>query len=547
MLALIRDILTDIAILVYIAYLLTKLKIVKDFVSSDDNSLCKKAIMSVVFGVVGIVATYLGIPVHGAIANARVVGVLAGGIIGGPFVGTAAGLIAGIHRYAIDAGGFTAAACAISTVAAGLIGDLCARKIKRMKNQWFFIGLLTVVVEMIHMGIVLWLAAPFDKAFELIKIIAMPMITLNAIGLVLFIRVFESVFIEQDRLAADRIRLVLNIADESLPYLRKGLSSVNDLNQVIQLVVNKSGVSGGFITDRVSVLSYAGYSDLEKEFPPIARLVLSSAKVEKEKNIVCAPLIQRENEVIGTLALKTCKSKRLLEIECEFVQGLAKLFSTQLELAQLENQKKLLKKAELAALQSQINPHFLFNALSTITMFCREKPNRARELLLELSNYFRNTLNTNGDRIDIYDEMRHVHAYLELEKARFEDKLKIVEKIPEGLSCMLPSLILQPLVENAVKHGCIKNGGGKIMIEATENEIDTLITISDDGVGIPDEVINQLMSNNIKSGSVGLNNVHQRLKSTYGEEYGLRIKTQRKGTLVTVRIPNMSRGQGGIV
>jgi len=561
MLKLFEDILTNISVLVLIAYLLTKITLVKNFVSAENNSIQNKTVMAVIFGAIGIIATYIGVPIQGAIANARVVGVLAGGIMGGPFVGVVAGLIAGLHRYAIDVGGFTAVACAVSTVVEGLIGGLLSKRIKSSHNQWLNIAFVTMVAEIMQMAIILLIARPFDKALELVKLISVPMITFNSVGLVIFIGIFDSVFIEQNKNVASRIRLVLNITDQSLPYLRKGLYSAKDLEQVIKIVMDMSDISGAAITDRTAILSYAGNKlkslDTKNSLPGIVALTISSGQVQtaenaaaddilyeclRHQNAVCAPLTQRDGEVIGALVFFTRKFKRSQEIECEFVSGLAKLFSTQLELSQLENQKKLLRKAELTALQSQINPHFLFNALSTITMFCREKPMRARELLLELSSYFRNTLQTNKDMISIYDEMRHVHAFIELEKARFEDKLEVVEDIPDDLTCLMPSFILQPLVENAIKHGCIKNGGGKVVIEAKKKGADTVITICDDGSGIPDEVVRKLLEGNMDASSVGLNNVHKRLKSIYGERYGLCINASDQGSSVIVCIPNINKG-----
>ena len=561
MFKLFEDILTNISVLVLIAYLLTKITLVKNFVSAENNSIKSKTVMAVIFGAVGIIATYIGIPIQGAIANARVVGVLAGGIMGGPFVGAAAGLIAGLHRYAIDIGGFTAVACAISTVVEGLIGGLLSKRIKSSRNQWLNIGLAAMAAEFIQMAIILLIARPLDEALELVKLISVPMITFNSVGLVIFIGIFDSVFIEQNKNAASRIRLVLNITDQSLPYLRKGLYSAKDLEQVIKIIMDMSDISGAAITDRTAILSYAGNKlkslDTKNALPGIVALTISSGQVQtaenadaddilyeclRHQNVICAPLTQKDGEVIGALVLFVRKFKPSQEIECEFVSGLAKLFSTQLELSQLENQKKLLRKAELTALQSQINPHFLFNALSTITMFCREKPMRARELLLELSSYFRNTLQTNKDMISIYDEMRHVHAFVELEKARFEDKLKVVEDIPDDLTCLIPSFILQPLVENAIKHGCIKNGGGKVVIEAKKKGTDTVITVRDDGGGIPAEVVRKLLDDNMDTNSVGLNNVHKRLKSIYGERYGLCINASDQGSSVIIRIPNISKG-----
>ncbi len=242
------------------------------------------------------------------------------------------------------------------------------------------------------------------------------------------------------------------------------------------------------------------------------------------------------------LVLFIRKFKLTREVEQEFASGLARIFSTQLELSEVENQKKLLQKAEFAALQSQINPHFLFNALNTITAFCREKPERARELLIVLSNYFRNTLQTGHYMIPLKKELEHVNAYLELEKARFEEKLQVEEEIPEGLSCTVPSFILQPIVENAVKHGAMRGAGvGVVRIRATQKKNEILITVQDNGKGIPQEVVDRLYRGDMGSGSVGLSNVHKRLKSIYGEDYGLMISTAQEGTEIGIRIPRVKK------
>ncbi len=256
----------------------------------------------------------------------------------------------------------------------------------------------------------------------------------------------------------------------------------------------------------------------------------------KHFTIVGAPL-HSKGSVVGAILVFTKKFKISIQTDKDFVDGLAKLFSTQLELAEAQKQRELLQKAEFMALQSQINPHFLFNALNTITAFCREKPEKARELLIVLSTYFRNTLNTNQYMIDIYDEFSHVDAYLQLEKARFEERLILDIDVPMDLHCQVPSFILQPIVENAVKHGAMKRSVGRVSIRARQTEQMVTISVKDSGYGIPQEIIDALHKCTLDSSKVGLSNVNKRLRSIYGQDYGLQIEASSEGSEVTIRIP----------
>jgi len=561
----IKNMIMNISLLALIAYLLTRAKLVKDFIIDDQRPLYVKLIMSVMFGLIGILSTYTGTPVQGAIVNTRVIGVVAGGILGGPIVGLGAGVIAGLHRYLMDVNGFTSIACGVSTLAEGIIGGLFSKYIKRARNDCVMVGTVTLLAEIAQMGIILLIARPFDKAWPLVQTISLPMILFNSLGVMIFVGIMDSVFIEQDKASGDRVRLVIDIADKCLPYLRKGIYDRRNLGQAATIILEQSDAAGVIITDQNCVLACAEapYHTVEEggALPLAAVKTIESGQVciaedaspndtffksLQHLTAVCAPLTQKDGEVIGTLVILIRKFKLTREVECEFVSGLAKLFSTQLELSQFDNQKKMLEKAKFSALQSQINPHFLFNSLSTITFFCREKPERARELLIVLSNYFRNTLQTGNYMIRISDEFEHINAYLELEKARFDEKLKIEEDIPGGLDCMVPSFILQPLVENAVNHGAMHHAGvGIVRIIACNQVNETQITVCDNGPGIPENIIQKLYSDCMDSTSVGLTNVHKRLKSIYGEEYGLQIKSSANGTEVCVRIPNNAASIGG--
>lgn len=551
-----KSILMSISFLVLVAYLITKTQIVKRYITQENDALSVKLAMAVVFGAVGIISTYLGAPVNGAIANTRVIGVIAGGILGGPLVGIVAGMIAGFHRYLSDIGGFTAVACAISTIMEGAVGGIYFHFVKRRKNDIYSVFFVTVAAEILQMLVILLLARPFDAALELVKIISIPMVLFNSAGTALFVSVFDSVFIEKDKEAADQVRLVLDIADRCLPILRHGLIGNRHLEKALKILLDESRISGAALTDGVTVLSASGYGlSAGAPLPEVCRRTMKTGSIQtmestgdedplrealKTRSAVCAPLTQKDGEAVGTLLVLVRKYRLTHEVEYVFVGGLARLFSTQLELSQLDYQKKLLQKAEFTALQSQINPHFLFNALSTITAFCREKPERARELLIVLSNYFRNTLQTGDYMISLRQELEHVKAYLELEKARFEDKLTVeIELSDDLLECTVPSFILQPIVENAVKHGAMGTGkAGRVIICAHNTSKGTEIAVTDNGAGIPPEVIDCLKHNEAMNAcSVGMLNVHRRLKSIYGADNGLVIGTVPVGTRISMVIP----------
>jgi len=145
----------------------------------------------------------------------------------------------------------------------------------------------------------------------------------------------------------------------------------------------------------------------------------------------------------------------------ELFRGLCSLLQIQLEINTLKEQAVLLSEAEVKVLQAQINPHFLFNALNTISYYCRSNPERAKDLIIYLAQYYRHSLNNESVFINFKQEIKHIQAYVNIEMARFGERLKVTYNIPDYLDFNLPCLILQPLVENAIKHGVLprENGG----------------------------------------------------------------------------------------
>jgi LytS/YehU family sensor histidine kinase len=233
-----------------------------------------------------------------------------------------------------------------------------------------------------------------------------------------------------------------------------------------------------------------------------------------------------------------------LEEDSSLVKGLTSLFSTQLELSEVDYQKRLRQKAEFSALQSQVNPHLLYNALNTIACICRESPFQARELIVILAQYYRRTLDSNSYMISLSEEIQQVNNYLVLEKARFEEKLEVKMDIPEAVDCIVPTLILQPIVENAVKYGVDEEGCRKISVVVRENSCRIAITVKDGGPGFPAEMMAEILSDNQNSSinrkHVGLMNVKNRLSSIFGEDSDFIITSSSKGTEVKLIIPKIS-------
>ncbi|GGX78013.1 sensor histidine kinase [Streptomyces minutiscleroticus] len=227
----------------------------------------------------------------------------------------------------------------------------------------------------------------------------------------------------------------------------------------------------------------------------------------------------------------------------------ARWVSVQLELADLDMSRTRLIEAEIRALRAQISPHFIFNSLAVIASFVRTDPERARELLLGFADFTRYSFRKHGDFTTLADELHAIDHYLALVRARFGDRLSVTLQIaPEVLPVALPFLCLQPLVENAVKHG-LEGGDGtvatcRIGITARDAGAEALVVIEDDGAGMDPERLRRILAGEGEpSGGIGLSNVDDRLRQVYGDDHGLVIETAvGAGMKITVRLPKYQPG-----
>ena len=513
------------------------------------------------FGMFGILGTYSGNTIFNSIANLRAMAVIPAGLFGGPVVGLGAGLLAGGHRFVIDPWGFSALPCSMATMLEGLLAGLIHLRLKDESMNWKLAMLLAFVGECLHMSMVLIFSRPFDHALALVQVIALPMIVGNTLGAGLFIHVIKTLFDFREKRDSTRTQRIFDIAKSTVTHLRGGLDMAS-ARATAEIIHQRLRVAAVSITDESRVLSHVGLGDDhhlagEGIRTSATRKVIETGKplFHKRRGLIgcnepgcpftsaiIVPL-KKGGHIVGTLKFYGTKTHSLNRVEFEIARGLTDLFSIQLELEDIQIKDRLLSHAEIKHLQAQINPHFLFNSLNTIASFCRTNSERARELILDLSLYMRKNLDSSRGFIKLSDELEQIRSYLAIEKARFGERIRVEIKVDPGCeSWPIPSLIIQPLVENAIKHGIInqKNGGSvHLTLSCTAKELS--VCVEDDGVGMDRERLQSLLQRqDIESQKegVGLRNCNHRLEQIYGPQYKMQIlSAPDKGTRIAFKIP----------
>ena len=534
-----------------IAFFFIKIDKANIIIKSKAKSKKDIVALSFFFSLLSISGTYIGLNFNGAILNTRNMGVVAGGLLGGPYVAAITGLIAGIHRAVVNLGRETAIPCAIASIIGGFLTAYVSRFTKN-KDRMFFAFLLAFVVENLSMALILLIQKDKVLAQSIVKNFYIPMVFMNSVGAAILILLVEDIIQKSELIAGNQAKLALEIANKTLPYFR----NTENLSEVCKIIANSLGARATVITDTKEII--AGFStdksvinrsnirsNNTREVLKTGEVMLVIKDDEDEiiedffyisphiKSCIILPL-KEKNDVSGTLKIFFDTAEKITEKNRYLMIGLSHLISTQMEISKVENLISLLKYSELKALQSQINPHFLFNVLNTMTSLIRTNPEKAREVTIDLSNYLRYNLDNNLKSVELIKELNQIDTYIKIEKARFGEKLNIIYDVDESLyNFQIPSLIIQPLVENSIKHGILKkrdNGFVKIIVKRIDKDIE--VAIEDDGVGIEQAVIDNL-DKKIEE-NIGLKNVHQRLKLLYGE--GLNITKLEQGTRIKFKI-----------
>jgi two-component system LytT family sensor kinase len=347
----------------------------------------------------------------------------------------------------------------------------------------------------------------------------------------------------------------LAFATSTLRSLRQGLS-VASANRVLPEVAEQAGATAVALYGHDGMLGFHAVSAGSAESHRLhlgveAAAVLDAlaagrlrlvtlhprrAETCELRHGIVAPLLVDERPVA---ALVTYHVQTPGPAALRIASDLAELIATQVRLQEAEQQRVALARSELRALRAQISPHFIYNTLNTIAAFIRTDPDRARELVLEFADFTRRAFRgPPGEFTTLADELIYVRQYLQLEQARLGDRLHIRLNVePEVLNATVPTLIVQPLVENAVKHGIeAARGGGTITIRAEDQDDECLILVQDDGAGFE-------ASRGATAAPGALANIDRRLRQVFGPGYGLRIESRpAAGTTVLVRVPKYRPG-----
>lgn len=430
--------------------------------------------------------------------------------------------------------------------------------------QGAIIGASMEIIQMVF--VTLFSGNSIYYGMELVNLIAFPMIVLNSIGNFIFLSILTITLKQEEQAKAVQTHDVLDLAAQTLPYFRAGLHEESSF-AVAKIIKHYTKVSAISITDTKQILAHVGDGS-DHHIPDteiiteLSKKVLSSGKiaiVHHKKDIGCThpdcplkaaiviPLIVQERTV-GTLKMYFTDANQLTHVEEQLAEGLASIFSSQIELDETEVQSKLLKEAEIKSLQAQVNPHFFFNAINTISALMRRDSEKARTLLLQLNTYFRGNLQ--GARytlIPLKQELIQVEAYLSLEQARFPDRFDIHFDIEDGMDDILvPPYAVQILIENTIKHAFgNRKSGNTVLVKLFTFEHNCYISVSDNGVGISSELIDIIGKQPVtsdKGTGTALENLAKRLTNLFGNEGRFNVTNQENGGTNFIRVFGLSCG-----
>ncbi|RPH25554.1 sensor histidine kinase [Buttiauxella warmboldiae] len=514
-----------------------------------------KLLCYVTFSIFCIMGTYFGLHIDDSIANTRAIGAVMGGLLGGPLVGGLVGLTGGLHRYSM--GGMTALSCMVSTIVEGLLGGLLHRfLIRRGRSDLLFnpltAGGITLLAEFFQMGIILLIARPFSDALSLVKSIAAPMMVTNTVGAALFMRILLDKRAMLEKYTSAFSATALKVAASTEGILRQGFNQENSM-KVAQVLHQELDIGAVAITDHEKLLAFTGIgADHHLPGSPIAsdytwQAIERGEVVYADGNEIpyrCSlhhncklgstlviPLYGENSRVIGTIKLYEAKNRLFSSINRTLGEGIAQLLSAQILAGQYERQKQMLTQSEIKLLHAQVNPHFLFNALNTLVAVIRRDNEQACQLVQYLSTFFRKNLKRPSEIVTLADEIEHVNAYLQIEQARFQSRLRVQLNVPQALAQVrLPAFSLQPIVENAIKHGTSQLlGVGEIRVSACLLGEHLQLSVEDNA---------GLYQENPSASGLGMSLVDKRLRARYGDECGIKVDFEPdRFTRITLRLP----------
>lgn len=563
---LLGNVIKHIAVLGVAAYITAQLPPFRRALNHVQYKMIDKLILIFIFGFFSAIGNYLSIPVMGSFAHTRLVGVVAGGLLGGPVIGIGAGVIGAIPRYFM--GGDVALPAILANIAIGLISGLFSLRYGARNIDLKVALFSAVTAEAILKTVVILLTPSLEYALRLERAIAAPTIVATCFGVMLFIYIVRDVFKEQEKVQAEAAQHAMRVIRKASGVFRYGLNEAS-AQKVVALIYSEIKADAVSVTNEEKILAFVGQgADHHIMGEPFITRVTKSAMESRKtiivndrsgigcphqecplSSVVDAPLVVN-GQFYGSIKLYKGGKGVILPYEAELIQGIANFLSLELLHSELEAQNVLLAQAEYNSLKAQIHPHFLFNTLGTIRAVIRSNPDKARALIKDLSQLLRRHLTKGKEMITIEEELECVNTYIRLEQARFGERINVkYDILPNVLTQVIPIFSVQVLVENAVKHGLSpQKEGGTVTIQAWRDISDICIMVEDNGAGISREKLAILEKMQPDEGDcdgigIGLKNVHARLQSIYGTNYGLSIESvEHKGSKVWFRVPFIDRG-----
>ena len=407
--------------------------------------------------------------------------------------------------------------------------------------------LMSVLVALAGLVIIWNLVTP--EANVLVLFIAGVVFTLA-------ITVLIRLLMDPDSVRARQSNAVLQLASQTLEAMGEGLDAKSS-QRICSLLLPSTAAIAVAITDDRSILGYAGYEESHNPTGAIIRTQATYATLADGKTrvlftpeeigfpngahginaAIIVPLAVGK-DVKGTLKFYYRSANHISETQKSIAVGFGQLLSTQMAASALEEQTALATKMELKMLQSQINPHFLFNTINTIASLTRTDPAQARTLLREFAKFYRSTLEDSRDLIEFQREVEQTQRYFMFELARFgEDRLELICDIqPEVNEMMVPPFLLQPLVENAVRHAMPSEGKLTIRVTGMRTGDDVIVSVIDDGNGMTQEACQNILHPSSTQGmGIAVGNVHDRICGYFGPGTRLEVESEL-GNGTTVRL-----------
>jgi len=526
--------------------LLCRTSVIRNTINTLDKSYPSRLKFIALFTAMALIDIFIGAHLPTNCINNQLAFVISAGLIGGPFVGAATGFISSALPFLLVQESLFTLHYPLMLIE-GLLAGFLAGWLKKQAAIYANASMLGFIFTFIYLTInIIFSTAQLPVSYT-VEDLVFPLLFSYAVGIGSFMGILEDFYNQQEKIEGIGAKTALKITNNSISILQDGLNATSASETADIILQEAETFDFVAITSLDEIL---GFSSYRTESPFVAfladdfqKLFKSSFKLDPKELDVIRSYVQipiyNDKHHVGYFCIGHILNPDITPFENTLAKGLGTMITNQITVHSIKEKAGLYDKAEIKALQSQINPHFLFNALSTISFYCSQQPQTAKALINDLASYYRNNLTDANTMISILNELQHINAYIHLEQARFGDRLKVEHDINIEESFLVPALILQPIVENAIRHGLYqKLEGGRILIRIDKKKSYFRIAVIDDGLGIAQDKLKSIFDTSIPKKSIGLTNVNQRLITLYGPKNKLKLFSRvNKGTIVIMKFP----------